>query len=136
MSFLFRLVCGTILVMLFVDFLQWWYGAGWALRVQMLMRHVQNWLTYFSVGILLSTMFSPWRQNVTTARPDEALQAKMNAGVDNVISRLVGFMVRVFALVAAALTVLFVMLFNAVVVLLWPLIPLLPAILLGVGLSV
>lgn len=118
-----------------MDFLQWWYGPGWTLRVRMLSRHVQNWVEYFSIGLLLRTMFSPWRQNITVARRDQSIQAKMSALVDNGISRLVGFFVRLFVLIAAVFTVLGVFIFNILVIAIWPLLPLSPAILFGVGAS-
>lgn len=121
--------------MLLLDFIKWWYGPGWVLRAKMLLRHVENWLEYFSVGTLLKTMFSPWRQNISAARQDQAIQAKFNAFIDNIISRLVGFTVRVFALVAAVVTLVIVFVFNLIIILAWPFIPILPAILIGVGAS-
>ena len=121
--------------MLFLDFLEWWYGSGWTLRVQLLAMHVQNSVEYFSIGLLLRTLLSPWRQNITVARPDQSLQTKMSAIVDNAISRLVGFFVRVFVLIAAIITIVAVFAFNLVIILLWPMLPLSPAILLGVGLT-
>ncbi len=119
--------------MLFADFLRWWYGQGWALRVRMLGDHMTNMVEYFSIGTLLKTLFSPWRQNITIARPDQSLQAKASAGVDNIISRFVGFFVRLFVLVAAVLTLILVLLFNLVYTIVWPLLPLSPIILISVG---
>lgn len=119
--------------MLFLDFIKWWYGPGWVLRVKLLFAHEKNWLDYFSVNILLQTMFSPWRQNITSLGRDSSIQSKMSAAVDNLVSRLVGFTVRVFALFAAGVTAVVVLVFNLLLIVCWPLIPFLPIVILASG---
>ncbi len=122
--------------MLFLDFIKWWYGPGWAQRLTMLGQHLKNWLDYFSIGILFATMFSPWRQNISQARKDQALQAKLAALVDNLVSRMVGFFVRVFALIAAIVVLSFVTVFYLLVFVLWPILPLASIIIIAIGVSV
>lgn len=119
--------------MLFVDFLRWWYGPGWAMRVRMLVEHLKNMSNYFSIGTLLRTMFSPWRQIITTARPDQSINDKMSALVDNIVSRMVGFVVRVFVLAAATITLIVVTGLNIIYVVIWPILPLSGAIIISVG---
>lgn len=122
--------------MLFTDFFIWWYGRGWALRVAELQHHLSNWAQFFSFGILLKTLFKPWKQIVTRPGPNGGLAAKRNALIDNLVSRFVGFFVRVTVLFVAVIVMLFVLLFNTLYVLLWPVLPLLPIILIVVGISV
>ena len=122
--------------MLFVDFLRWWYGPGWALRVKMLGRHLRNMAELFSFGTLFKTLLSPWRQNVTIARADQSIGDKFSALIDNGVSRLVGFFVRIFMAITALITLILVFVLNLIYVLIWPLIPLSPAILLAVGATV
>jgi hypothetical protein len=110
--------------MLFIDFVRWWYGPGWVLRFRMLVSHVENWLDYFSVRILLKTLFSPWRQTITYTIRDESIDKKFSAFLDNLISRLVGFFVRIFALIAAVVMVLVIFILNIIYVCIWPLLPL------------
>lgn len=109
--------------MLIGDFLRWWYFAGWRQRVEKLGDHVENWLDYFSVNILIRTLFAPWRQNITNVRQDQSINAKFSAFIDNLISRLVGFTVRSFALLAAFIVIGAVVITNTLTVILWPFLP-------------
>jgi len=116
--------------MLVVAFLQWWYGPGWrdcGNRVTAKMRE-----TYlgFSVPILLKTMFAPWKRIISA--PGGGLQDKLRAMIDNLVSRLVGFMVRLLALIAACILMLLYSVGGALFLLLWPALPLIgPALIVG-----
>ena len=119
--------------MLFTDFLKWWYGPGWSLRLKMLVDHVKNLESFFSIATIFKTLFSPWRQNITTARPDQSLNDKMSALVDNLVSRVVGFWVRLFVLIAALIIIIVVFLLNLLYTIIWPLMPVSPAIIISLG---
>jgi hypothetical protein len=121
--------------MLLTDFISWWYTTGWKLRLASIFSNVARWLEYFSIGTLLKTMFAPWRQNVSYVRPDQGLNLKLNAKVDNLVSRFVGFFVRINVLILAAIIVFLVFLLSIVFVIIWPLLPLAPIIIIIVGVS-
>ncbi len=102
-------------------FFSWWYGRGW--------KHVANsfgprWrgvTESFSVNQLLHTLFSPWRRIIT--EPGRSLEDRFHAWVDNLFSRMIGFVVRLGVLLAAAVTLLVVMVLTLVEVIAWPLLP-------------
>ena len=119
--------------MLFIDFLQWWYGRGWMLRVQLLGEHIRGVFNFFSVGTLVKTLGSPWRQNISAARNDQGLQAHVSAFLDNLVSRMVGAVVRLVMLFIAVLSVLVVLVMNMLYIALWPALPLAPAIIILFG---
>lgn len=119
--------------MLFVDFIRWWYGPGWALRVRMLREHLASSVAFFSLGTLLKTLFSPWRQNVTATRPDQGIDDKFRAFLDNLISRFVGFWVRIFVLITGLFMLMAIAVANIIYVITWPIIPLSPAIFMSLG---
>ncbi len=121
--------------MLFLDFVKWWYGPGWLLRLKMLQTHLRNMSEFFSVGTLLKTIFSPWRQNVSHTLKDQTIGDRFNALLDNMISRLVGFVVRLIVFVVAIITLVIVLILNVIYVVVWPLIPLAPIILFATGAS-
>lgn len=120
--------------MLFLDMISWWYGPGWLRRVSNLKLHLANWMKYFSLGILLKTLFQPWKQIVSVAGSGTSLEAKKDAFVDNLVSRFVGFLVRSSVFFVALLVVGGVLIINVVYVIVWPLLPVLPLVILVLGL--
>jgi hypothetical protein len=107
--------------MLLTDFFGWWYGRGWGLTVQALKRRLGAVSANFSVAQLLKTLFSPWRRIITY--PGQSLQARLRAWGDNTFSRIIGFFVRFFVLLAAALTLAVVAVLSVVQIVVWPLLP-------------
>src|SRR5258706_12511192 len=89
--------------MLVVAFLTWWYGPGWGDATRRLTNRINGTYQGFSVPILMRTMFQPW-QRITTP-PGSSLQQKMRTLIDNLVSRAVGFTVRLMAIIAAGLTI-------------------------------
>jgi hypothetical protein len=75
----------------------------------------------FSVPILLRTLFAPWRRIVTP--PGTGIDAHMRAMGDNMISRTIGFIVRVIVLCTAGIGMLFMTVVGGLELLLWPLVP-------------
>lgn len=51
----------------------------------------------FSVPVLLRTLFDPWKRDITYV-PNASLQELFNIWLGNVISRLVGFVMRFFTI--------------------------------------
>ena len=108
--------------MLALEFFSWWYGRGWAdagLRLRHGLSHLAD---TFSVAILLRTLFSPWRRIISY--PGAGLSNHMRALVDNVVSRCIGFIVRLFVLLAAAVSFILVLAIGSIGLLTWPLLPL------------
>lgn len=96
--------------------------------------HIHQWYEHFSIPILLKTLFSPWRQIVAVQNPNGGIQAIFGGAIDNVISRFVGFWVRISVMIAGLVVIIFVVLVNIVIFILWPLLPLAPFLLVGGGL--
>lgn len=84
----------------------------------------------FSVPILVKTMFSPWKQIVSISTSDQALNDKMKASVDNLISRFVGFFVRFFVLITALISMMMAAVIGFAWIIAWPLLPLMIPVLL------
>ncbi len=122
--------------MLFADFLKWWYGAGWVLRFQMLSLHFVSVSEFFSIPTLLRTLFSPWRQNITGTTADQGINQKFSALVDNLVSRLVGFWVRIFMLIAAVTALLVTFVLNWFYIRVWPLVPVSQILILAIGVAI
>jgi len=118
--------------MLVVAFLSWWYGPGWRDTASALQERLRTTALSWSMPILLRTMFQPWRRIITQS--GGSLQQRFMALVDNAVSRFVGFMVRLFALVAASLMLVVYAVVGGLILLTWPVLPLLGPALIVAGL--
>jgi hypothetical protein len=107
--------------MLALAFLQWWYGPGWFRAWNSLGARLKRTYYGFSVPQLSRTLFSPWRRIITPG--GGALSDRLRAMVDNLVSRCVGFVVRVLTLVAAMVILIWWIVISVAQLVLWPLVP-------------
>lgn len=95
--------------MAIVGILIWWYSAGLRQALRSVQARLISMLDYFSIDLLIRTLFSPFRQ-ISAGSVDGPLPVQLRAFVDRLVSRLVGAVVRtmvmIVGLVAIALTVL------------------------------
>lgn len=117
--------------MLALSLVAWWYSKGWLNTVTNLESMVTGISRLFSVPILLRTLFAPWKRIVSY--PGSSLDAKMRALADNMVSRAVGFVVRVLVLLTALIMEALAGSLGVLWIALWPCIPLLSVLLLVKG---
>jgi hypothetical protein len=108
--------------MLALDFFRWWYGRGWSLSLHDMRDRLRRLSEAYSVPILLRTLLAPWRRIITF--PGAGMGAHLQALVDNTISRLVGFVVRVSVLAWVSVLMIMFLLVGLVLLVIWPLLPL------------
>lgn len=118
--------------MLLMEYLRWWYGPGWRDSGRRLFARLRKTYYSFSVPILLPTMFAPWKR--ITSYSNGSAGDQLKAGLDNLISRAVGFGVRLCALIAAFAIMGASAAVGGVLLLLWPLLPVLGPLLVVGGL--
>jgi CBS-domain-containing membrane protein len=111
-----------MLIMLFVAFFSWWYGTGWRQVMASFGPRLTGVAEIFSVGQLLRTLFAPWRRIITY--PGASLADKWHAWGDNMVSRVIGFVVRIFVIFAALVTIAAIAVLTAIEIVVWPLLPL------------
>jgi len=75
----------------------------------------------FSVDVLIKTLFSPWKRIISL--PGRSLDEKFRAAIDNLVSRVIGFMVRILVLIAAVIIMIVTLAVGVALAILWPLIP-------------
>ena len=122
--------------MIIIAFLQWWYGAGWTEQIRAVNRRLESVFETFSVGILLRTLFAPWKQIIVDPGKNRSANIKLSAGIDNLISRFVGITIRTMVLIAAMLTLVFTFILSIILVIIWPLMPTLVVIFIPLGFGV
>lgn len=111
--------------MFIVGILSWWYGEGWVQRVGIVRERLARTLDYFSIGLLLKTLFSPYRQ-ISAGSVDGPLGVKWRAFVDRTISRIIGAIVRMVIIIVGCGFIIIHSLVGALTLVLWFVVPLLP----------
>lgn len=112
--------------MLIFGFLQWWYLRGWSIFVHGLLDKLRNLADFFSLGLLLRTLFYPFRQISAYSDDNASLPAQFRAFFDKLLSRIIGATVRIGILFAGLIAVVLEAVFGLVLTILWPFIPLAP----------
>ncbi len=105
---------------------RWWYGSGWLWPINHGKQQVSELTKQFSIKILLKTLGAPWKQIISSPGQISGLDNKIRAFIDNLVSRIVGFCVRLVVLCAALILILFWAIVSICLVLAWPFIPILP----------
>lgn len=120
-------VSGYNRYMFLVGLLSWWYSDGWVERTRMMRDRLMAVADFFSISLLVSTLFSPFRQ-ISANNTAVSLSDHMHMFFDKLLSRIIGSIVRSFMIVFGLITMLFQAIFGVIILLSWLIIPLLPAI--------
>ena len=105
--------------------LSWWYTTGWRQRVSLLKEKLASTVDYFSIDLLLRTLFSPYRQ-ISAGKVNGPLGVQMRAFFDRLISRMIGAMIRLFMILVGIVAIILHGIIGFVLVIFWAIIPLTP----------
>lgn len=109
--------------MSFIYLLEWWYGNGWIDQWQRGGKRLSRIARAFSGGTLLKTLFAPWKRMVATPSKTGGLDGHVQAFLDNLVSRFVGFNIRILTLLAATTSLLVVGILTVLLAIVWLLLP-------------
>lgn len=107
-------------------FFSWWYGPGWKNAFFRITQRVDILAAEFSMGILVATLFEPWKQITSYAGPNAPIDIKFRIFFDNIFARIIGFIVRSAVLLFGAVMCLLLFIFGVILAVCWPLVPFLP----------
>ena len=113
--------------MFIVGLFSWWYGAGWLQRVQVVKERLSGLYDYFSIDLLIKTLFSPFRQ-ISAGSVRGPIGVQIRAFFDQLISRTIGMIVRSLVIVIGSVTLVVSAVLGLCAILLWPIVPVLPAV--------
>lgn len=113
--------------MVIVGLFSWWYGTGWLERIAAVRTRLAGVYDYFSIDLLVRTLFAPFRQ-ISAGSVRGPIGLQLRAWFDRLISRTIGMIVRTIVIIIGIITLLIASALGLLVILLWPLIPVLPAI--------
>jgi len=114
--------------MFIVGLLTWWYSAGWQRFGQLLLEKLVISEDFFSIDILLSTLFAPFKQISADYGSGGTLQMKIQAWFDKLFSRFIGAIIRAVLILVGVVWLLLQSVVDLMLMAMWPLIPLLPLI--------
>ncbi|HET8671908.1 MAG TPA: hypothetical protein VFM05_15210, partial [Candidatus Saccharimonadales bacterium] len=103
------------------EMLRWWYTTGWLQTLERVTTWPQSVERAFSIILLLRTLFAPWKRIVSM--PGKSLDAKLRATLDNLVSRLIGSVVRFGVLIVAGISTFAAFAAAALLAVVWPLMP-------------
>ncbi len=112
-------------VMVIVGMLSWWYTGGLSSTIQTVWRRLVSTFDYFSIDLLIKTLFAPYRQ-ISAGSVDGPIGLQLRALVDQLLSRLIGATMRTIVMFIGTIALLIVVLISLVQVVLWLIVPLLP----------
>ncbi len=104
--------------MFLVGMLGWWYGDGWQARIGRTGQHISGVVAFFSIGQLLATLFSPFRQ-ISAGQVQGPMAAQLRGLVDQFISRIIGAIIRTIVIVAGIVTMIVFALFQVILLVVW-----------------
>ena len=108
--------------------LRWWYSAGfrWVWQRALLQR-IQACFEFFSTPVLIKTWLAPFKQT-TSGGKRSSIDAKIQASIDNLVSRMIGALARTVLIISAFICVCIVIVTGLIGIVLWPFIPVMPII--------
>jgi hypothetical protein len=112
-------------MLLVMSLLRWWYTDGWRQRMRLVANRLDGTIDYFSIDLLLKTLFAPFRQ-ISAGKVDGPLGVQMRALLDKLFSRVIGAFVRLIILVIGGVVIGVQTVLGVVILLGWMLVPLLP----------
>src|ERR1700757_4461304 len=114
-------------MLLVMSLLSWWYSDGWRQRAQLVMVRLDGTIDYFSIDLLVRTLFAPFRQ-ISAGKVDGPLSVQLRAVVDKLFSRVIGAIVRTIILIIGGLITGIQGILGIVILIGWGLVPLIPVI--------
>lgn len=113
--------------MLLMSLIQWWYGDGWRQRVRQIGNGVTGMVDYFSITLLLKSLFQPFRQ-ISAGTVDGAIDAQLRAFADRMVSRLIGAAVRTIIIITGLVAITVQVLLGLLILAIWAIMPALPVV--------
>ena len=113
--------------MFLVGLLSWWYGEGFFARVQMIKNRIGDVLDFFSVFILIKTLFVPYKQ-ISAGENFDKSESWIELLVDKLISRTIGFFARSSLIIIGLIAILFQFIFSVTLIIVWLFAPLAPVV--------
>lgn len=105
--------------------ISWWYGDGFIRMLRTVQARFASLYDYFSIDLLLKTLFLPFRQ-ISAGRVTGSIDAQLRAFLDQMISRIIGTIVRSLVLIIGCVAIVVLGSLSLLYIILWAAMPVLP----------
>jgi hypothetical protein len=112
--------------MFLVGLISWWYGRGWVGQSKRMLLRFKSTLDFFSIGQLLSTLFSPFRQISASPSGGSDFASALRNTFDKLISRIIGSIIRLATIIFGFIVIIFQAVYELLIMIGWWILPLLP----------
>lgn len=113
--------------MFLVGMISWWYGRGWRGQFVRVRNRLMQTASFFSIGQLAGTLFSPFRQ-ISAGRVGGPFGVVIRAFFDQLLSRIIGGVVRTFTIIFGIVVLVLQALYEAIILIVWLFLPLFPVV--------
>ncbi|MGA2666531.1 MAG: hypothetical protein ABSE91_00380 [Patescibacteria group bacterium] len=107
-----------------ITYLSWWYAQEPLYLWRSIKIVTKKIYLNFSITTLLRTLFDPWKRDVMAAE-NASLNVRFNILIGNLVSRLVGFVLRFFTIWAGLITTIGAFFIMVALFLIWLFLPIL-----------
>jgi hypothetical protein len=112
--------------MFIVGMLTWWYTTGWKKIVVIFGEKLSATEDYFSIDILLGSLFAPYKQISASGSGRGTLQDKMREWGDRQFSRFFGAIIRLLLIIVGLIWLSVQAVLYLLCLVIWPVFPLMP----------
>jgi len=113
--------------MFLVGMISWWYGRGWRGQFVRVRNRLAQTADFFSIGELLKTLFAPFRQ-ISAGSANGSFGAAIRGFFDQLLSRIIGGIVRTFTIIIGIIVLLFQALYEFIILVVWLFLPAFPVV--------
>ncbi|OHA88763.1 MAG: hypothetical protein A2741_01580 [Candidatus Zambryskibacteria bacterium RIFCSPHIGHO2_01_FULL_43_27] len=115
------------------EYFRWHYSRAWKDLARNCSQFIRFTISFFSITFLVRTLFAPWKRMKENYEKGFDPEGFFSTLIVNLIMRLVGFVIRTFALAVGIVAVILVLLISALVFVFWALFPAIVAFLFAIG---
>ena len=101
--------------MIILYWVQWWYGAGLKRRAVLLGHRFGKAVDFFSITLLVKTLFAPFRQISAEKSYTAPMEARFRMLIDRLVSRFIGAFMRILVIIAGLVTMALLAVWSALV---------------------
>lgn len=111
-----------------IDFINWWFYKGLSKFVGRLKKNLEKINDFFSIDLLVVTLFQPFRLIDTDSQYGRDLGSQMRAKFDYLLACLIGFVIRFIFLIIGITVIFTTLIINLIQIIAWVVLPFSPII--------